>query len=179
MNKRLIHRALMVPVAAAALIGAALPASAAISGPAAPASTSAAHAATAVKPKALSLRGNLPMRNQNTGRCIDDSQAYGLRAFPCNGLSYQGWHTISGHPGQFQNQNTGRCIDDSLRYGLRAYPCNDGSYNSGYQYWYISGISAGAVHLRNLKTGRCIDDSFAYGLRAFTCNGLNYQGWTF
>lgn len=29
------------------------------------------------------------IKNLNTGRCIDDSSAYGLRAFGCNGLNYQ------------------------------------------------------------------------------------------
>ena len=31
------------------------------------------------------------LKNQATGRCIDDSFAYGLRAFPCNGLTFQQW----------------------------------------------------------------------------------------
>lgn len=29
------------------------------------------------------------VKNVNTGRCIDDSLAYGLRSFPRNRLSYQ------------------------------------------------------------------------------------------
>ncbi|MFD7995040.1 RICIN domain-containing protein [Streptomyces mexicanus] len=33
----------------------------------------------------------LVFRNQATGMCLDDSDAYGLRTFPCNGLPYQKW----------------------------------------------------------------------------------------
>jgi hypothetical protein len=33
-------------------------------------------------------------RNQATGRCLDDSRAFGVRTFPCNGLPFQGWMDI-------------------------------------------------------------------------------------
>ncbi|MFI9237566.1 hypothetical protein [Streptomyces sp. NPDC053079] len=36
-------------------------------------------------------RGSSAPQHANTGRCIDDSYAYGLRAFGCNGLDYQRW----------------------------------------------------------------------------------------
>ncbi|MFJ4797787.1 hypothetical protein [Kitasatospora purpeofusca] len=34
------------------------------------------------------------LQNQNTGRCVDDSGAYGLRAFTCNGLNYQNFNFV-------------------------------------------------------------------------------------
>ncbi len=117
-------------------------------------------------PDAAQVRAGYTLRNANTGRCIDDSYAYGLRAFPCNGLTYQQWY---GSNGAWKNVNTGRCIDDSTAYGLRAFPCNGLNYQ---RWWGTNG------HWRNENTGRCIDDSYAYGLRAFGCNGLDYQRWT-
>ncbi|MGP2441194.1 RICIN domain-containing protein [Streptomyces sp. JW3] len=107
------------------------------------------------------------LRNANTGRCIDDSFAYGLRAYPCNGLDFQKWNLNGGL--EWRNVNTGRCIDDSIAYGLRAVPCNGLNFQ---QWWYDNGAQ------RNVNTGRCIDDSAAYGLRAYSCNGLNYQQWS-
>ena len=54
--------------------------------------TTAAHAA-APKPKGPAIaHGTVyyyALKNQNTGRVIDDSSAYGLRAFGYNALSYQ------------------------------------------------------------------------------------------
>ena len=31
-------------------------------------------------------------QNQNTGRCIDDTNSGGFRTFPCNGTPAQQWH---------------------------------------------------------------------------------------
>ena len=66
------------------------------------------------------------LQNQNTGRCVDDSFAYGLRAFTCNGMNFQKFNFYQQSNGSWvlQNQNTGRCVDDSLAYGLRAFTCN-------------------------------------------------------
>ena len=117
-----------------------------------------------------------PVKNVNTGRCIDDSFAYGLRSFGCNGLSYQVWQKLPNSTvtrWAIRNQNTGRCIDDSFAYGLRSFGCNGLNYQS----WNIISTSNGGQVLKNDNTGRCIDDSFAYGLRSFGCNGLNYQIW--
>jgi hypothetical protein len=33
----------------------------------------------------------LRLQNQATGLCLDDSNEYGLRTFPCNGTDYQAW----------------------------------------------------------------------------------------
>ncbi|MEV7004322.1 RICIN domain-containing protein [Streptomyces sp. NPDC093982] len=117
------------------------------------------------------------LKNQNTGRCVDDSWAYGLRAFTCNALNYQNfnWYRQSDGTWVIQNQNTGRCIDDSLDYGLRAFGCNYLSY----QRWTIIYQSDGTKTLKNQNTGRVIDDSTGYGLRAFGYNGLTYQRFAF
>ncbi|MGK4578685.1 hypothetical protein [Kitasatospora sp. HPMI-4] len=45
--------------------------------------------AAVLHPGAPQLNDTGAIRNLNTGRCIDDSFAYGLRAFGCNGLNYQ------------------------------------------------------------------------------------------
>ncbi|MFD4628656.1 RICIN domain-containing protein [Streptomyces sp. NPDC058284] len=113
------------------------------------------------------------IKNLNTGRCIDDSGAYGLRAFGCNGLNYQYWAMTGQSNGNWvlKNGNTGRCIDDSGAYGLRSFGCN----GLNYQRWALYRNGNGSFTFKNENTGRCIDDSGAYGLRAFGCNGLNYQ----
>ncbi|MFI1364919.1 RICIN domain-containing protein [Streptomyces griseochromogenes] len=117
------------------------------------------------------------LKNQNTGRCVDDSWDYGLRAFTCNGLNYQNfnWYNQSDGTWVIQNQNTGRCIDDSTAYGLRAFSCN---YQS-FQRWTIVYQSDGTKTLKNQNTGRVIDDSTDFGLRAFGYNALSYQRFTF
>jgi len=117
--------------------------------------------------------------NVNTGGCIDDSFTYGLRSFPCNGLSYQDWTLTSQSDGSvtLKNANTGRCIDDSFAYHLRSFTCN----NLNYQNWWVTpvyGLNGSFwFQLQNENTGGCIDDSFTYHLRSFACNLLSYQGW--
>jgi hypothetical protein len=113
--------------------------------------------------------------NRNTGRCMDESWAYGLRAMGCNGLTFQYFSfdaTSVAGTYYIRSSETGRCVDDSLAYGLRTYACNGLDFQRWFMYSYD-----GATILQNLKTGRCIDDSYAYGLRAFDCNQLSYQHW--
>ncbi|WP_329374538.1 RICIN domain-containing protein [Streptomyces sp. NBC_01483] len=76
------------------------------------------------------MRGRGAGKNQNTGRCVDDSWDYGLRAFGCNYLSYQRWTItyLADGTKTCQNQSTGRVIDDSLDYGLRTFGFNGLSY---------------------------------------------------
>ncbi|GAA2141119.1 hypothetical protein GCM10009760_25030 [Kitasatospora kazusensis] len=143
-----------------------------LTGPAQAAAPSQSH--VTVRPSAVNYYGG-SLQDQNTGRCIDDSGAYGLRAFSCNGLNYQTWYaTYFGSWFSLTNGNTGRCIDDSLAYGLRSFDCNLQSY----QNWQIiAQYGDGSQVLQNQNTGRCIDDSGAYGLRSFPCNYQSYQRW--
>jgi hypothetical protein len=117
----------------------------------------------------------LTLQNQNTGRCVDDSYAYGLRAFGCNGMSYQKFWFYGQSDGSYvlQNQNTGRCVDDSFDYGLRAFGCN----GMNYQKWRITYRSDGSWSLVNENTGRSMDDSYDYGLRSWWVNDMNYQNF--
>jgi hypothetical protein len=76
------------------------------------------------------------MHNYKTNDCVDDSDAYGLRAYGCNGTNYQFWNAIADSNGtQLQNQATGQCLDDSITYGVRVFTCNSTSYVDGYQGW--------------------------------------------
>lgn len=83
------------------------------------------------------------IQNVNTGMCLDDSAANGLRDFPCNNASmvtgYQTWivtKDLSSVYWQLKNMATGLCLDDSVQYGLRGFPCSDASFTNGYQEWY-------------------------------------------
>jgi hypothetical protein len=133
---------------------------------------------------ASTLYGYSTWTNQATGRCLDDSTAYGndvLRAFSCNGKDYQIWYSenLGGILGAIRlwNKATGRCLDDSTAYGhdvLRAIDCN----GKDYQVWFAT--SGDPRTLENAATGRYLDDSTAYGndvLRALDWNGQSYQNW--
>jgi hypothetical protein len=127
--------------------------------------------------------------NVATGRCLDDSQAYGLRTFSCNGASqvngYQAFYkplsTLTSF--QFQNVNTKLCVDDSAS-GLRHFSCNLQSFLAGYQGWEFTYANDGNdvdLQIKNVATNLCLDDSLQYGLRAFSCNQASfdngYQDW--
>ncbi|SHG81355.1 RICIN domain-containing protein [Streptoalloteichus hindustanus] len=115
-------------------------------------------------------------RNQETGRCIDDSNAHGLRAFGCNNLDFQRFQVTvwKDKTREFKNLNTNRCIDDSAAHGLRAFGCN----KSRFQSWWVTRWKDGTLEFRNQETGRCIDDSHPHGLRAFGCNKSRFQSWS-
>lgn len=51
-------------------------------------------------------------RNRATNQCLDDSNEFGLRTFPCNGLDYQNWNVHRYNDGtfQFRNKHTGSCL---------------------------------------------------------------------
>jgi hypothetical protein len=82
--------------------------------------------------------------NVATGRCLDDSTAFGqdvLRGYECiPGDEYQQWAESFPNPyntsvSMLRNIATNRCLDDSTAFGkdvLRAIPCND----LNYQRWF-------------------------------------------
>jgi hypothetical protein len=114
-------------------------------------------------------------RNQATGRCIDDSFQFGLRALICNGLGFQQWNVRvwPDNTQELKNVATGRCIDHSFDQGFRAFPCN----GLGFQRWIVTPRPNGSIAFQNQATHRCMDDSFQFGLRAIPCNGSSFQGW--
>lgn len=109
-----------------------------------------------------------PYKNQATGRCLDDSQQYGLRPFGCNGLDYQLFQITGG--AAIINNHTGRCLDDSPQFHLRSFPCN----GLQYQRWTVSSVGPNLVFI-NKYTNLAIDDSLQFGLRTFTVNFQTYQ----
>ncbi|MEU5160901.1 RICIN domain-containing protein [Streptomyces sp. NPDC020875] len=149
-----------------------------VSGPgasAAPAPSSPQTDTARVLPQDAQTMAGGAIKNLNTGRCIDDSGAFGLREHSCNGLNYQDWKIISSLNNNWvlRNDNTGRCIDDSGAFGLREHSCN----GLNYQRWELWRNSNGTITFKNENTRRCIDDSGAFGLREHACNGLGYQQW--
>jgi hypothetical protein len=112
--------------------------------------------------------------NRVTGRCIDDSFEYGLRAIQCYNNAHQAWDTPNRAGGEpFRNLATGRCIDDSFEYGFRTINCNGGSH----QRWHIGRVVDPWRWYQNHVTGGCWDDSFEYGFRSYGCNGGPHQDW--
>jgi hypothetical protein len=118
--------------------------------------------------------------NDYTGKCVDDSNDYGLRAIACKqGDGNQKWllkvsATNPDLPQVLQDQSTGLCLDDSFSNGLRAIKCN-GDDNQGWDVLYDATFA-----LQGDYTGYCMDDSAKYGLRAIGCrqNDGNQQ-WNF
>ncbi|WP_322620854.1 RICIN domain-containing protein [Streptomyces acidicola] len=78
--------------------------------------------------------GTRELKNTSYGLCLDDSNAYGLRMFPCNATPFQSWYVRRWNDGtiELKNQATGRCLDDSAAYHLRTFPCNATPYQSWY-----------------------------------------------
>ncbi|MFC9973172.1 ricin-type beta-trefoil lectin domain protein [Spirillospora sp. NPDC127200] len=118
----------------------------------------------------------LTLQNRFTQACLDNSHAYGLRGFPCNGLDFQRWNIIlrSNIGSTVTNIATNRCLDDSNEYGLRAITCNG---HPGHQEWIVID-NGGYLELRNRQTYRCLDDS-PLGVRTHSCNSQDYQRWKF
>lgn len=99
-------------------------------------------------PYATGDANSYEIKNVNTGQCLDDSTAYGVRAFGCNKASYvngyQKWQPFewestasSDYLVQWYNVATSSCLDYSFQYGLRGFGCNTSSFNNGYQDWYM------------------------------------------
>ena len=126
--------------------------------------------------------------NWNSGTCLDDSSASGLRMHGCSDASYnngyQKWRVYydGGGSYQFMNVKTGLCLDGSSNYGVRTHACSDASYNNGYQQWKLYYDGGGTwVSWANKATGQCMDYSSAGGLRLHTCSVASwnngYQAW--
>jgi hypothetical protein len=113
-------------------------------------------------------------QNQNTGRCIDDTDSGGFRTFSCNGTRPQQWrvHVFLDGTRRLQNVNTGRCMFDSNG-GFFTTSC-DASTNES---WFIDHPASGQIAFRNQQTGRCIDDTDQGGFRTFSCNSTRPQQW--
>lgn len=110
------------------------------------------------------------LKSQATGRCMDDSFAFSLRTFPCNGTNFQKFTFWPLSNGTFflQNKATGRCIDDhDGKIGPAA--CN----GSRFQQWFLVTLSRGGPRmLVNRATNDCIDNRItgANVLQTIPCN---------
>lgn len=76
--------------------------------------------------------GTFELKHVGSGRCLDDSAAYGLRVFPCNASKYQSWipHRWNDGTVQLRNQATNWCLDHNYHDYTRMHPCNDTQYQS-------------------------------------------------
>lgn len=124
-------------------------------------------------------------------KCVDDSDAHGLRVHDCSDASYyngfQMFTTTQDEIGfKFKNVATQECLDGSTNQGLRTHTCSTDSYLNGYQRWVIHGQLVDGqnkywVSWKNVATGKCLDYSPANGLRLHTCSleslANGYQGW--
>lgn len=117
-------------------------------------------------------------RNGATGDCLDDSAAYDLRTFTCNGLNYQQWtvHVWGDGTRRLENVQTGNCVYDSDEVVMEA-ACDSSQHES----WYVTHWADGGATFENQATGMCLDDSSDYGLRTYPCAPAGvespYQTW--
>lgn len=126
-------------------------------------------------------------------KCVDDSDAHGLRVHDCSEASYDNGFqrftaTLDANGVKFRNVATGECLDGSTNQGLRTHACSTDSYLNGYQRWERYGELVDArnrywVSWKNVATGKCLDYSPANGLRLHTCSleslANGYQGWNY
>ncbi|MGV9340287.1 RICIN domain-containing protein [Streptomyces sp. NPDC003688] len=144
--------------------------------------SSATASTEAVKTRAESVRlgpaaSTHSIKSTVTGRCLDDSIAYGLRTFPCNGLAFQKFIFWRDPRGTYllQNQATKRCLYDSPTRGIWAAACT-GSSN---QHWYlVTWARGGPYGFANRYTMRCIDTTSVAGvsiLQTLPCRTVNRQ----
>ena len=82
--------------------------------------------AAQVAPASVSADVINTFRNQQTNRCMDDTDQGGFRTFACNNTNPQRWnvHVWADVTRELRNINTGRCIDDTDSGGFRTFPCN-------------------------------------------------------
>ncbi|MBX7551717.1 ricin-type beta-trefoil lectin domain protein [Streptomyces sp. NPDC004232] len=115
--------------------------------------------------------------NGYTGLCLDDSNSYNWRAFPCN---YDSWeagyqkiyhHEFNDGTERLTGQATGLCLRD-FGGGRVGHAGCDTSQAESWYHTYDNGL-----RLKNQATGWCLDDSPEAHLRTFPCNGLSYQAW--
>ncbi|MGW7352998.1 RICIN domain-containing protein [Streptomyces sp. NPDC054784] len=76
--------------------------------------------------------GTRRLQSRFSGKCLDDSAAYGLRMFDCNSETFQSWYVKRWNDGtiELRNQATGKCLDHSAAYGLRTFSCNSSRFQS-------------------------------------------------
>ncbi|WP_137990977.1 helix-turn-helix domain-containing protein [Streptomyces vilmorinianum] len=112
--------------------------------------------------------------NRATGACLDHSLDKKLRAYACNGMSYQRWtvHKLPDGTRRVRNHATGACLDHGEK-GLRSVDCDP----STTQKWSVTAWPDDSVELRSRATGACLDDSATAGLRALPCTRTNRQKW--
>lgn len=124
--------------------------------------------------------GTYVLVNASTGRCLDDSVAYGLRTFVCNNQSFQQWrlHGLNeaGTLWTLTNLNTHRCVDDSVAYHLRSFGCN----NQAFQRFWVGADSRTGTPIawfQNQTTTGCMNDDPRVGLQSAGCDGRNTEKW--
>lgn len=113
-------------------------------------------------------------RNQQSGRCLDDSFAYGPRPFGCNNLDFQRWTVINyGSDSRgLRNVNTGRCLAaDRTNSVYAAVECG----TSMEAVWVVRRWADGTVEFRNQAWGGCLEDTV--WLRAANCDQSREQSW--
>lgn len=127
-------------------------------------------------------------RNESfSGRCLDDSNAYGLRAYPCNGSAYQKWQSLItetnldhwrywiGAPAGLRNHLTNRCLDDSSL-GLRTFGCNGTVFQRWVPFYWEQD---GTMRLQNQATGQCLRAGSGGSVLTVKCDSYEVQWWYF
>lgn len=85
------------------------------------------------------------LKNVLTGRCMDDSQAFGLRMIGCNGTLFQDWRVDAVNSIgiiRFQNEQTSACMVEVPGVGLKVAGCNPSALG---QRWTHSGTISGTA----------------------------------
>ncbi|WP_369394841.1 hypothetical protein AB5J72_50725 [Streptomyces sp. CG1] len=115
--------------------------------------------------------------NGYTALCLDDSNSYNWRTFPCNYDSWEAgyqkiyYHEFNDGTERLMGQATGLCLC-AFGGGRVGHAGCDTSQAESWYHAYDNGLR---LKNQGQATGWCLDDSPEAHLRTVPCNGLSYQ----
>jgi hypothetical protein len=133
----------------------------------------AAPASASTPARTLVAQAINTLANQQSDNCLDDSFAYGVRTYPCNGQNFQQWEVKTWSDGtrEFKNVNTKRCIGSDLDGSVWVGECSTSRTVS----WYVKWWSDGTFELRNQAWGDCLEETV--WLHTDGCDASREQSW--
>ncbi|WP_419998955.1 protein kinase domain-containing protein [Streptomyces boninensis] len=113
-------------------------------------------------------------QNIATKACMDDSDKYGLRGYPCNGFDFQKWRIrdVTAATQHIENTSTRKCLyDDGVV--LTTQRCSTAQPLS----WVVLANEEGTFSVRSRDTGKCLHDGI-HGLQTLPCRlTSDHQRW--
>ncbi len=114
------------------------------------------------------------VRNQATGRCLEETPGRNIGTAPCRYDNDQTWEWRAGTGSIYNwtlvNRSTGNCLDSNSNLEVYAHPCNGGNNQNWLRF--DNGM------IRSAPTANGMLDSNSQGeVYVHAYNGGNYQKW--